>query len=274
MDEWPALLRDARAEIGMSRRTLAAGAGISVQTIKSYELGLRRPSRSLLGAILDVLQVDRRLRNEILLGAGFAPDGERLGPHNAGYMYTVEEARSLIDRLPWPAHITSELMEVLAANKIAQRLWGVDLEHELRSPVERNLMTFSTNPRFADRVKNWEAVASVAIGVLKGHHRGPVPVPESATAYFAAVMERVFDGDARYVRRLLDLWERVSPRTPRVRWFYEVVWDHPASGEMRFIVSAAMADEPGGLMFHDWIPADAETWTRLNALRGQPAERS
>lgn len=271
MDEWPVLLRDARREIRMPRRLLAERAGVSVQTVKSYELGLRRPSRSLLSAILDVLEVDRRLRNEILIGAGFAPDGERLGPRNTDYMFTLAEAGSLINELPWPAHVNSELMEVLAANSAVQRLWGIDLRHEFTSPIERNLMNFATDPRFADRVKNWEAVTAVAIGALKGHHRGPVPMPEAATAYFSAVMERVFGGDPGYVRRLLDLWDRVPPRTPKVRWFYPVTWDHPVAGEMNFQVSVAVADEPGGLAFHDWIPVDAATWTKLDVVLGRPA---
>ncbi len=268
MTEWAALLRKARRDIGLSRPALAEGAGVSAQTVKAYELGFRRPSRALLASLLDVLEVDRRLRNEILVGAGFAPDGERLGPHNPDYMYTVDEARALIAGLPWPSHVTSELMEVVAANRVAQRLWGVDLERELLGPVERNLATFATNPRFADRVTNWDALVAVAIGVLKGHHRGAVPLPETATAYFAAVIERVFDGNPRYVRRLLDLWDRVPPRTAKIRWFYDVHWADRVAGEMRFRVSVAVADEPGGLMFHDWIPVGAETWTRLEAVMG------
>jgi transcriptional regulator with XRE-family HTH domain len=271
VDEWVAMLREARRQIRMPRRRLAEMAGVSVQTVKSYELGLRRPSRSLLIAILDVLEVDRRLRNEILLGAGFAPDGELLGPSNADYMYTLEEAAALMEGLPWPSHLNSELMEVVAANTLVQRLWGVDLQHEFTGAVDRNLMNFATDTRFADQVKNWDATTTVAIGVLKGHHRGPVTLPESATAYLSAVLERVFAGDPKYVRRLLALWERVPPRIPKVRWFYPVDWEHPAAGEMHFHVSVAMADEPGGLMFHDWIPADAATWTGLNSLRELPS---
>ena len=146
----------------MPRRVLAEAAGVSVQTVKSYELGLRRPSRALLVAILDALEVDRRLRNEILIGAGFAPDGDHLGPRNADYMFTLAETEALINALPWPAHVNSELMEVLAANSIVQRLWGIDLQHEFTTPIERNLMNFATDPRFADRVKNWESATAVA----------------------------------------------------------------------------------------------------------------
>lgn len=270
MDEWSAILRRARSAVGMSRRELAEVAGVSPQTVKSYELGLRHPSRPLLEAILDALQTDRRLRNEILVQAGFAPDGERLGPRNSDYMYTMEEAQVLIDELPWPAHVNSELMEVLAANELAERVWGVDLAHELTTPLERNMMTVATVPRFADRIKNWEEMVSVGIGVLKGHHRGAVPMPESATAYFAAVMERVYAGDPRYLHRLLGMWDRVPPRAPKVRWFYPIVWDHQAVGELRFLVSVAMAHEPTGVMFNDWIPLDGATWDRLARLRELP----
>jgi hypothetical protein len=222
-------------------------------------------------SLLDALAVDRRRRDEILVGAGFAPDGELLGPRNADYQFSLEDAQALIEGLPWPAHVTSEQMEVMAANAIAQRLWGVDLAVEFPSPPERNLMNFATLPRFADRVRNWDALATVGISVLKGHHRGPVAVPELATAYFASVMERVFGGAPRYVRRVLDLWDSVPPRVPKVRWFYPVTWDHQVAGEMRFLVSVATAHESAGLTFHEWMPIDAESWTRLESV---PALRS
>jgi len=270
VEAWALSLRKARTELGISRPVLAGRAGVSAQTVKSYELGLRRPSRPLLLALLDALGVERSARNAILAGAGFASDGELLGPRNADYMFTLDEARELIEGLPWPSHVTSEQMEVMAANELAQRLWGVDLAHEFQGPAERNLMTFATLPRFADRVRNWDEVASVGISVLKGHHRQPVPAPEAATSYFGAVMERIFDGDPRYVRRLLDLWDGVAPRAPKVRWFYPVVWDYPGAGELRFMVSLATAHETAGLTFHDWLPLDADSWSRLEAIRLLP----
>ncbi|MFN8618260.1 MAG: helix-turn-helix domain-containing protein [Dehalococcoidia bacterium] len=269
MDEWNAMLLDARKSIGLSRPAVAALAGVSAQTVKAYELGLRRPSRQLLVGILDVLAVDRMVRNQILLSAGFAPDGELLGPHNPDYMFTSAEAVSLISTLPWPAHVQTELMEVIAANRLAQRLWGVDLDREFHGAVERNLITFATNPRFADRILNWEETATVAVGALKGHHRGSVLQPEAATAYFGAVLDRVFSADPRYSRRLLDLWDRVPPRVPKIRWYYPVVWSDAELGVLRFLVSAASADEPGGLMFHEWMPTNAETWQKLEVLQSR-----
>lgn len=269
VDEWNSLLLRARRSIGISRPALARLAGVSAQTVKAYERGLRRPSKHLLVGILDALAVDRLVRNQVLLGAGFAPDGELLGPHNPDYMFTASEAVALIASLPWPAHVQTELMEVVAANRLAQRLWGVDLDHEFEGAVERNLVTFATNPRFADRILNWDETATVAVGALKGHHRGSVALPEAATAYFGAVLERVFNADPRYSRRLLDLWERVPPRVPKIRWYYTVMWNDPELGVLRFLVSAASADEPGGLMFHEWMPVDAETWEKLEILRAR-----
>ena len=68
-------------------------AGVSAETIKAYETGLRQPTRSYLVAILDALKVERHLRNDILVGAGFAPDGDSLGPaYLPHYMYSAEAA--------------------------------------------------------------------------------------------------------------------------------------------------------------------------------------
>lgn len=75
--------------------------------------------------------------------------------------------------------------------------------------------------------------------MLKGHHRQPVAAPEAATSYFGPVMEQIFDGDPRYVRRLVDLWDGVAPRAPKARWFYPVVWDYFGAGELRFALPLA-----------------------------------
>src|SRR3990172_7711109 len=126
LEECAAGLREARKALRLSQRAVALAAGVSPQTVKAYELGLRRPSRALLTAILDALKVERGERNRILLAAGFAPDGLSLRPRAADLAFSLQEAAAEVGGQPWPDFVASELMEVLAANRVAERLWGTE----------------------------------------------------------------------------------------------------------------------------------------------------
>lgn len=203
MDDWSERLHRLRRDTGVSRNALGYFSGVSPQTIKAYELGLRHPSREMLTALLNALKTDRIVRDEILQGAGFAPDGATLRPGPEGYMFTVEEALADIESRPWPVCVLTELMEVLGANRLLQRVWDVDLATEFKGPLERNLMTVVTTPRFADRIVNWDEVVAAGISAWKGHHRGPEEMSAPASAYFLAVMQRVMSGDPRTCSGLL-----------------------------------------------------------------------
>lgn len=266
MDEWSARLHQVRRSTGVSRNALGYFSGISPQTIKSYELGLRHPSRELLTSLLDALKTDRIVRDEILQGAGFAPDGAALRPGPAGYMFTLEEALADIEARPWPVCVLTELMEVLGANGHLQRVWDVELSTEFTGPFERNLMTVVTTPHFADRIVNWEEVVYAGISAWKGHHRGPEEMNAPASAYFMAVMQRVLTGDPAYVQRLIGMWDGVPPVNPKVRWRFPVVWDRPPVGELRFEVVLNPASEHEGIYFQEWHPLGSGTWEKLEQL--------
>ncbi len=272
MSDWHRLLREAREAEGLSRRLLGAAAGVSPYTVKAYELGLKHPSRVALVALLDALRVDRLTRNTILAGAGFAPDGESLAPSNDDYALSLAEATAAIAACPWPAHVNNEFMEVLSANAIAQSIWGVDLEREFNSPVERNMLTVAATPRFADRILNWDEMVSIGVGIMKGHHRGGETLSDEASLYFAAVMQHLFDGDPRYLTRFLGLWEAVPPRVPKVRWYYPVTWDHLELGVLRFTVAVSTVNDVDGLYINDWIPRDVQTGVAIAGLLDTPSQ--
>jgi transcriptional regulator with XRE-family HTH domain len=263
---WQAELREARQALGLSQRALAAAAGVAAQTVKSYELGLRRPSRELLSAILTALKLERTKRNRILMAAGFAPDGLALRPQNADLMFSEQEAAQEAERQRWPAFVLNEVMEVVCANRVAQQLWGVNLGGEFPNSLDRNLLGVASNPRFADRCVNWDEAIGVMISVFKGHHRGAEDL-DQPSPYFQTVLQQFLAGDPKYVRRFLSLWETVQPAHAKIRWSYPVVWEEPGIGRMRFHCIASSANEADGLSFNDWIPLDAESWAALEALR-------
>ena len=265
--DWSVELRRARKALRLSQRALADLAGVAPQTVKAYEHKLRHPSRALLTAVLDALKLERGGRNQILMSAGFAPDGSQLGPDRTpGYMLTLDEATQMAECCRWPSFVLDEFMEVLAANSAAQRLWGVDLRSEFTGPLDRNLLGVASNPRFADRCVNWSQVVGTMVGVFKGHHRGPETF-ESPSSYLAQVLEHFLQGDPKYVRRFLRLWEATPPTPHKIRWSYPVVWQEPGIGRLRFDCFVSVANEPDGLAFNDWIPLDADTWVALETIR-------
>lgn len=271
MDDWFRLLARARSRLGVSQADLAARSHVSHASVKAYEEGKRHPSRPYLTAMLDALKIDRVERNLIMAGAGYASDGMSFRPTHDDLTFTVDEAAQEIERYQWPAFIVDEMMGVPCANRMAQRLWGVDLDREFLDPIGRNLLSVASNPRFAERCVNLDEILAILVSVWKGHHRGPESV-DNPSPFFGAMLERFASGDPAVIGRFAHAWQTVPGRRAKLRWDYPVVWDVPDIGVMRFHAFASAASEPDGLSFNDWIPLDAATWERLGQLRDCPEE--
>lgn len=267
LPEWSQALRSARKSLNVSRTSISEQSGIPAATIRSYEDGARHPTREHLLGLLDALRITRIERDEILVKAGFAPDGYYLGPAVApGYMFTQEEAETYISKMAWPVFFVDDALQVMAANAVAQRLWGIDLLRDFPNPYDRNIMSVATLPKFADRVLNWEEMLQVGISIFKGHHLGSESL-DAPSPSFGAILERFLSGDPQRVGRLVTLWQQTEPRSPKVRWEYPVVWKE-GDDILRFLAVVTTANEPKGLSFNDWIPLDAETWAALGRLAG------
>jgi len=272
MNEWHEMLARARSRLGVSQADLATRSHVSHSSIKAYEEGKRHASRPYLTALLDALKLDRVERNQIMTAAGYAIDGWSFRPTNDDLTFTIDEAVREVERYQWPAFVVDEMMGVAGANRVAQDLWGVDLKREFLDPTERNLLSVASNPRFASRCVNLDAILRVMVAVWKGHHRGPEDL-DNASPFFGAMLERFLDGDPEVIARFTRAWQTGAARTPKLRWDYPVVWDEPGIGVMRFHCFASAASEPDGLSFNDWIPLDADSWARLERMR-QGAESS
>ncbi len=266
MAEWQDMLRRLREQEGLSRRELAARASVAPASVKAYETGARHPSRELLAAVLDAMKADLFLRSEVLKAAGYAPDGRSSSARLEDEWFDLLEAAEEIARSPFPACITTEVMEVAAANPAMQRAWEVDLQREMTAPFERNILSMLSTPRIADRLLNWDEAVSVPISVVKGHYGGDAALM-GANPYFAAAIEHFLKGDPRYVQRFLGLWATVAPARRKARFSYPVVWHHSACGDLRFHVVVSPADQHPSLWFNDWIPVDAPTVEACRGLR-------
>lgn len=273
MTEWLSMLRDARAKLGLDQAELAARAHISLPSLKAHETGRRHPSRPYLTAILDALKIDRSVRNQILASAGYATDSFELGSWpDSRFMFTPGEAAAFIDGHPWPAFILDEMMELTAANNMAQRLWRVDLATEFLAPLDRNMLALASTPRFADRCTNLPEILTVMASAFKGHFRGPETL-DNPSPYFSSVLQRFFAGDPRFIQTFFTAWQNAEPATVKIRWQYPVIWTDPEVGTMQFRALVGPANEPDGLAFNDWIPINEATWAALTKLESVPSAR-
>ena len=273
MTTWARQLRGLREQEGLTRDELAALASVAPATVKAYELGHRNPSRQLLTALLDALKADMFLRNSVLAGAGFAPDGHTPSQRLADEYFSFEEAVLEIEASPFPACILSENMEIVAANAAFQRIWELDLNREMQGPYERSLVSTLSTPRTADRIANWDEAMSLAISIVKGHYGGEAAFQPGVNPYFAGAIEHFLAGDPGYVQRFLALWETTPARQRKLRFAFPVTIIHSEAGTLRFLVQVNPADQRGSFTFNDWIPLDGPTWEGVHSLGGEDASQ-
>ena len=273
MPGWFQQLRRLRDQEHITRNELASRSGISLASIRAYETGSRHPSRASLSVLLDALEADAFARQEILVGAGYAPDGRSPAEHLSDEWFSLADASAEIAALPHPACVTTELFEVVAANPCIQRVWEVDLHRELNGPFERSFLSMLSTPRFADRLLNWSEALSVAVSVVKGHYGGDAAVDPTRHPYLAAAVQHLLNGSPEYVQKFLTLWMTVPGRMYRVRLSYPVVWNHSELGPLRFLAVTGPANRQPSLWFNDWIPLDAETAAAVARLRSTTDRR-
>ncbi|WP_159083672.1 helix-turn-helix domain-containing protein [Nocardioides terrigena] len=258
---WFELLRTARTEAGLSRRATAERVALSVETIRSYEDGRRRPSRSSLHALLDGLDVDPMRRAQIIEAVGFAVPSSFVGRQAQAPDYTVHEAAADIATYPWPAHVNTEVFEVVAVNQPMEALWGVDLA-AIPSAVERNMLIALTEPRWADHIVNWDEAMRLVAAMLRGGYGDDL----TAHPYVGAVVERLLTGATPYVQRFVSIWATTEPAVQKWRFSFPITWRLDSGDELRFRVSVNPASMERYITISEWIPVDAATWTLLEGL--------
>lgn len=253
MADWNTQLREARRNLGLTHEELAKRAGMSAASLRAYELGRRHPTREHLSSLLRALRFDLRSRNAALISGGFAPESVEAP---AGALSRREAAR-LIRARPWPSFVINELMETVAGNRPGLLLTGLTRKR-MADRVERNSLVIASrafSAPSADQLRDWGAVASLAIARAKASGIGSLEAPD---AYFAAVLERVARGDPKLIRELTLLWDATPPlmaQTPA--WSYAGDWTVNDSETIRFHCLAVRVNPQDLIEIHDWIPADA-----------------
>jgi len=140
------LVRTWRQQRGLSQLDLAVEAEISQKHLSFIESGRSAPSREMVLALAEHLDVPLRDRNAMLLAAGFAPifrDRPLTDPALAGALATIE--RLLKAHEPFPALTVDRHWTMVRANAaVAPLLAAVD-PVLMRPPV--NVLRVSLHPR-------------------------------------------------------------------------------------------------------------------------------
>ena len=154
------LLRQWRARRGRSQLDLSAQLGVSQRHLSFIESGRSDPSRALVLALAQALDVPLRDRNALLLAAGYAP----MYPDpawNAQEMRAINLAleRMLRQHEPFPAVVMDRYWNVLSTNAAAPRLFGSFIDMSARTG-QRNLLRLIFDPQgMRPFIANWAQVA-------------------------------------------------------------------------------------------------------------------
>jgi len=149
-----ALLRQWRQRRRRSQLDLALDTGISARHLSFVETGRSRPSRGLLLALAEQLDVPLRERNALMLAAGYAPTYAESDLDSA----ETQQAREALERLlaghePYPAVVLDRWGDVVLTNRaVGPLLDGVDVAL-LAPPI--NVYRLSLHPDgMMSRIRN------------------------------------------------------------------------------------------------------------------------
>ncbi|HEU0200433.1 MAG TPA: helix-turn-helix transcriptional regulator [Burkholderiaceae bacterium] len=116
-------LRGARQARRMSQMDLALRVGVSQRHLSFIETGRAAPSRGMLLALLEALDVPLTQRNELLLQAGYAPEYGARDLRDTDLGAVREALQRLLDaHEPAPAIVIDAMWNLVLANRGAQRL--------------------------------------------------------------------------------------------------------------------------------------------------------
>jgi transcriptional regulator with XRE-family HTH domain len=174
-----ALLRQWRSARGKSQLSVALQAGVSQRHLSFIESGRSAPSREMLLAIADALEIPLRERNTLLLAGGYAPMySERAW--NDGEMRSITAAveRMLHQQEPYPAVLMDRYWNVLSSNAAAPRFFGTFIDiHALQVRTgRRNLLHLMFDPAgMRPFIHDWKRVSQALIQRVHREAIGHIP---------------------------------------------------------------------------------------------------
>jgi transcriptional regulator with XRE-family HTH domain len=256
-----ALLREWRANRGMSQMELALEADTSLRHLSYVETGRSQPGRELVVALADALDLPLRERNELFVAAGYAPIFSA-SPLDAPQMELIRVAVSAIleQHEPYPAFAFNRYWDLVQANAGMIRLLDA-----LRpgGPKNGNILLQIFDPDdMRPVIANWEEAAGE---LLRHLHHEIRRSPTDARARSLLAQLTAFPG-------VPDNWKRRQPGISPLP-VVTTAFRGP-EGELRFFstlttfvgASDVVADE---LRIESMHPADEATRLMCRRLSGR-----
>jgi transcriptional regulator with XRE-family HTH domain len=257
--EWRASLRDLRRRRNLTRSTLADRSGLSADSLRSYELGRRRPTRENLSRLLECLDADQATRNAIFADAGYASDATAGRYAERGL--TRREAVAVVHRMKWPALLVGGT-NILAVNDPAARVLSV---RDLRTKRPAAL-TQAARRAIGLRCENWDDLVAGTIAAFKATFPDEVS-EEGPSPAFAPMFAAYCVGDPLLTRRLKQLWATTPAFQPTYAGrTYNVIWRSAGRARIRFEAIVNCVNTVTGLYVHNWIAVDARSHRLLETL--------
>ncbi|HEY1448756.1 MAG TPA: helix-turn-helix transcriptional regulator [Caulobacteraceae bacterium] len=246
-------IRQWRQRRRMSQLELALEAEISTRHLSFVETGRAQPSRRMILALADRLEIPMRERNLLLVAGGFAP----VYPERALAAPEMQGANEVIDlvlkgHLPYPAFAIDRRWNILSSNRSLPKIYEGVAAELLAPPV--NALRLTLHPDgMAGKILNLEE--------WRGHILSRLRAQIAATADEALISLyaelRAYGGEPA-----------VSPGEGRPLIPFRLMTE---AGAMSFLTTTMTFDSPldvtlSELMIECFFPADAETRERVRLM--------
>lgn len=170
------LLKKLRKNKRFSQLSLATEADISQRHISFLESGRATASANMVHKIAKTLKLDLHSINQLLLGAGHAPQyTETADQQNDEYVWQAVDFM-LESQMPYPTIVLNEKWNIIQSNMASKKLlvWLMDLtdaEIEAMQDNQLNMLQLVlSNARLRPYIQNWAEIAShmAALAVADG----------------------------------------------------------------------------------------------------------
>ncbi len=178
------LLKDWRAQRRMSQLELGLAANVSARHISFLETGRARPSRPMVLALAETLEMPRAIRNVLLTAAGFAQaytarslEDEEMAYVRAAMDWTLER------HAPFPGIAFDRYWRIVRMNTVSEVL----LESMKLAEGDSLLEAFLSDGPFAESLENRDEIARHMVSRLRTEsaHLGGDEVLDTAAARLA-----------------------------------------------------------------------------------------
>jgi transcriptional regulator with XRE-family HTH domain len=246
-------LRNARQARRLSQLELALRVGVSQRHLSFIETGRAAPSRGMLLALLEALDVPLAQRNELLLQSGYAPEfaARDLGDPD---LVSVRDAleRLLAAHEPAPAIVVDAMWNLVLANRGARRMHRLLAGADVLAPPLNVLYRIFHPDGWRRLVVNFEEVAATLWHrvQLETLHHPPL----------AQLLQEIEPWVPRAARGPLNEWSAHSrPLAPVLATRYAT-----ERGELAFFSAFTTFGTPqditvASLRVEHFFPADAKT---------------